>query len=190
MKMVYLHACCGPCTSAVSEALAQYPDWTPLFYFFNPYIQPYLEFEKRRLAFKSYVEQTGQAFIIDESYDLDTLFMAEQSSQPRCFHCYRRRLDVVAQAAKQAGADGFSTTLLVSIYQDHDRIRSIGEEISEQYSLPFYYLDFRPYFNRHRYHAKQYHLYQQKYCGCIFSEFERYRAEKAKKGKIRDAESG
>lgn len=95
--------------------------------------------------------------------------------QNRCTnYCYRTRLEKTAQYAKENGYDSFSTTLLVSPYQKHDDIKRIGEELAEKYGLEFHYVDFRAGYREGQAKARELGLYMQKYCGCIFSEEERF----------------
>lgn len=108
--------------------------------------------------------------------------------QNRCTnYCYRVRLEQTAKYAKENGYDAFSTTLLVSIYQNHDEIKKIGEELANIYGIKFLYRDFRVGFRQGQAKARELGLYMQKYCGCIFSEESRYNChikkdlEKAKK---------
>ncbi|MCL2747954.1 MAG: epoxyqueuosine reductase QueH, partial [Oscillospiraceae bacterium] len=92
----------------------------------------------------------------------------------RCEICYRIRLEAAARYAAHGGYEGFSTTLLISPYQQHDRLRAIGEQVSLRYGVRFVYQDFRPMFRAGQNAAREMGLYRQKYCGCIFSEEERY----------------
>jgi predicted adenine nucleotide alpha hydrolase (AANH) superfamily ATPase len=93
----------------------------------------------------------------------------------RCSLCWTFRLKAVARTAKDKGFDAFSTTLLVSPYQDQDLLRGIGESLEEEENVNFYYADFRPGFHQAHTQAKAGGIYCQKYCGCVFSEQERCR---------------
>jgi predicted adenine nucleotide alpha hydrolase (AANH) superfamily ATPase len=92
----------------------------------------------------------------------------------RCAWCYRTRLEKTAAQAAEGGWEGFSTTLLISPWQDHQGIRRAGEQAAEKYGVPFLYRDFRPLFREGQKKAREMGLYRQKYCGCVFSEEERY----------------
>ena len=92
----------------------------------------------------------------------------------RCEYCYTVRLESTARIASERGYTHFSTTLLISPYQNHDLIRSIAQKIGEKYGVEFLYHDFRPYFREGQKIAREKGIYMQKYCGCIFSEEERY----------------
>ncbi|MDR1588181.1 MAG: epoxyqueuosine reductase QueH, partial [Treponema sp.] len=97
----------------------------------------------------------------------------------RCLFCYRLRLEKTAARAAELGCGAFSTTLLISPYQDHEAVRKTGEEIAKRYAIPFLYRDFRPLFRGGQEKARERGLYMQKYCGCVFSEEERYLKKKA-----------
>ena len=93
----------------------------------------------------------------------------------RCVkYCYRVRFEQTARYAKEHGYDTFSTTLLISPYQNHNALKKIGEEMAEKYGLNFLYRDFRPGFREGQAEARELGLYMQKYCGCVFSEEMRY----------------
>ena len=101
----------------------------------------------------------------------------------RCTYCYTVRLNETAKYAIENGYDAFCTTLLISPYQNHEKIIEIGNKLAKQYGIKFYYYDFRPYFKEGQEKAREISLYMQKYCGCVFSEEERYekKIEKDKK---------
>jgi predicted adenine nucleotide alpha hydrolase (AANH) superfamily ATPase len=88
------------------------------------------------------------------------------------------RLQEAAARAQETGCAGFTTSLLISPYQKHDLIRSIGAEIGEQSGVPFIYYDWRPVYYEGRKLAREMGLYSQRYCGCLFSEYERFRDSK------------
>ena len=102
----------------------------------------------------------------------------------RCYnYCYRVRLEQTARDAKENGYTAFTTTLLISPYQNHEKIKEICEEMAEKYDIKFLYRDFRPGFRQGQAKARQLGLYMQKYCGCVFSEEERYLCHSKKKAK-------
>jgi epoxyqueuosine reductase len=106
----------------------------------------------------------GKKFFLDSSYP------------QRCKKCYLMRLEKTADFAAQEGFSAFSTTLLISPYQDHEEIKRLGEEMAEKYGVEFLYRDFRPLFREGQAGARDANMYMQKYCGCLFSEEERYLA--------------
>lgn len=98
-----------------------------------------------------------------------------ESQRPeRCKSCYRLRLGKTAEEAQRQGFDAFSTTLLISPYQDFEQIVSIGSEFAGRYNVLFYLSDFRQYFREAMALARGLGLYRQKYCGCIYSRKERF----------------
>jgi len=96
----------------------------------------------------------------------------------RCSKCYRERLETLAVAAKTLGYDAFSTTLLISPYQKHEQLIAVALEVAKTVGIPFHYVDFRPDFREGQRIARTFPLYMQKYCGCIYSEEERYLPKK------------
>ena len=117
----------------------------------------------------------GMALIVDESYGLRPFVKAVAADiDHRCRYCYACRLDRTARYAAENGFESFTTTLLISPYQDHDLIRSLGEQMGKKYGVAFLYRDFRPGFRDGQAKARALGFYMQKYCGCIFSEEDRY----------------
>ena len=174
MKLL-LHACCAPCLCTPWERLrSEGHELTAFFY--NPNIHPLLEFRKRLKAIKALSDRQAIPLLCDETYGLRP-FLEQVASQPgpRCTVCFRLRLRRTAEAAKARGDDAFSTTLLSSPHQDHDQLRRVGEEIARALGVTFFYRDLRPLHEASLAQAAAWALYRQSYCGCIFSEEERYR---------------
>ncbi len=144
-------------------------------YFFNPNIHPYTEFVRRKETLEEYAAGTGLKTIIDHDYDLEEFIrgVVYREAQ-RCRVCYALRLDRAARVAKKGGFDCFSTTLLVSPFQKHELIQEIGRATGERLGVPFYYADFRPGYREAAARSRELNLYRQQYCGCIYSEKERY----------------
>jgi predicted adenine nucleotide alpha hydrolase (AANH) superfamily ATPase len=92
----------------------------------------------------------------------------------RCGDCFRMRLEKTAAVAKEEGFDSFTTTLLISPYQKHELLKEMGEQIAEEQGIEFHYEDFRPGFRESHRLSRELDIYHQKYCGCIYSEWERY----------------
>lgn len=192
MKLL-LHCCCAPCT--VQCAISFIEEGTrPDLYWYNPNIHPYTEYRARRDALVQYAACRGLPCGTDDEYGLRR-FIREagraESGRPgggdhadRCAVCYRMRLEKTAARAAERGYESFSTTLLISPYQNHSLVRVTAEECAKKYSIPFLYRDFRPRFREGQSGARNMGLYMQKYCGCIYSEEERYldgrRAEEPK----------
>lgn len=102
--------------------------------------------------------------------------VANSPAKPeRCRICYRLRLGKTAAMARERGFKAFSTTLLISPYQDHDLLKQVGEEMGAEHGVNFYYEDLRKGWSERGRLTRQYGLYRQQYCGCIYSEWERYR---------------
>lgn len=173
MKLL-LHTCCGPCTAFPLSVLRGEGIKVHGF-FFNPNIHPFQEFERRLGAMDSLAAQTGLPMACDREYGLTTYLRAVVChEEERCAICYRLRLDAAAAKARELSADTFTTTLLYSRHQNHNLIRAIGEECGVRHGIPFVYRDFRQGWQEGITMAKAMGLYRQPYCGCIFSEQERY----------------
>ncbi|HAQ55805.1 MAG TPA: hypothetical protein DCR44_00100 [Acholeplasmatales bacterium] len=180
MKLL-LHVCCAPCSVMVVKTIRA-ADVDVTAYWYNPNIHPYTEYVARRDAFKSYSETIGLPVVWNDFYGLRP-FVERAMADPanRCAGCYEERLRKTAEEAKQGGYDAFSTTLLISPYQKHERLIEVADRIAREVGVPFYYVDFRPFFREGQRIARTLPIYMQKYCGCIFSEEERYLARQAKK---------
>lgn len=177
MKLL-LHLCCGPCATAIIKDLQQRGLAVTAF-FYNPNIQPLSE---RRARFASLEKHLAKIKVPLLSVDQDEqTFLATIKNTPhrpqRCLACYRLRLEAAAKVAAEQRFDYFTTTLLSSPHQDIAAIREIGDELARKYKIRFYAPDsgrkkfkgFRPLFTASRQLAKQEHLYEQKYCGCLYS---------------------
>ena len=173
MKLL-IHICCGPCLGGPLEALrAEGFEVEGLF--FNPNIHPLLEFRKRVKALKVYLESDPLPTRIEEDYGLESYLRQVRPVDPgRCARCYAMRMERTARTAVDRGVPSFTTTLLVSSHQDHDAVRRAGEMAQEATGARFVYRDFRPLLERSTEIAKHRRLYRQAYCGCVFSEAERY----------------
>jgi predicted adenine nucleotide alpha hydrolase (AANH) superfamily ATPase len=148
---------------------------TPTGFFYNNNIHPYTEYVKRRDALTQYAKLIGLEVIFQDDYDLEGFLRATVfREENRCAFCYFERLNTTARYAKEAGYDSFTTTLLYSIYQKHDMIKEIGKSAAKSAGIPFYYRDFRPGWKEGVNESKRLEQYRQKYCGCIYSEKERY----------------
>lgn len=180
MKLL-MHTCCAPCSIYCIESLRN-EGIEPVSYWFNPNIHPYMEYKTRRDTLKEYTEDINLKLIIDENYGLrDFCKNVIDDLDNRCAnYCYRIRIKQTAKFAKENGYDAFTTTLFVSPYQDHENIKQICIEMAEKYKIKFLYRDFREGFREGQNKARQLGLYMQKYCGCVFSEEERYLSKKRK----------
>ena len=181
MKML-LHVCCAPCSIQCVETLLAEDVQLHLFWY-NPNIHPYTEYRSRGNSLYNFAAEKNLPLTIEDDYGLRSFIkgvaaIEENGESPgkkkRCGFCYRLRMRRAARFAVERGFDAFSTTLLISPYQDHELIREIGEDLAVLYGLEFLYRDFRPLFRESQNQARSAGYYMQKYCGCIFSEEERY----------------
>lgn len=174
MEKILLHCCCAPCSVSCLPALKEAgADITAFWY--NPNIHPFKEYEARRDCLVQYLEKEGVPLIVKEDYGLREFVKNVASNiEGRCVYCYSVRLEETAKYAKEKGFDAFTSTLFASLYQDHDLMVKKAEELAEKYGVRFYYKDFRPNFREGNKTARDSGLYMQKYCGCVFSEEDRY----------------
>jgi len=169
-----LHSCCGPCSTAVIERLKEYADITIIYY--NPNIEPIDEYEKRKIEQIKVIEKLGVKYL-DCDYD-NTAFKLiasglekEPEGGKRCHKCYLLRLEYVAKVAKDKMFDYFSTTLTVSPYKHSDVLNKIGLNLETKYEVKYLVNDFkkRDGYKRSIEMSKEYDLYRQDYCGCLYS---------------------
>jgi len=180
MKLL-MHTCCAPCSIYCIQSLE--PEGIkPTLYWYNPNIHPYTEYKARKNCLKEYSESIGIEAIFEDEYGLK-LFCKNviNSLETRCKdYCYKVRLEQTAKYAKEQGFDTITTTLFVSPYQKHEELKEILEDVAQKYGLNCLYRDFRVGFREGQQKARELGLYMQKYCGCIFSEEERYNNQKNK----------
>ncbi len=173
MKLL-LHICCAPCSVACVQSLRA-EGIEPTGFWYNPNIHPYVEYRTRRDTLVSYAASIGMALETDDFYGLRPFTMAVAADIPgRCAVCYAARMRAAARYAAEHGYTHFSTTLLISPYQKHDLLRAAAEDAAREYGVPFLYRDFRPLYRQGQEEARALGLYIQKYCGCVYSEEERY----------------
>ena len=174
MKLL-LHTCCAPCSVYCIDELRN-EGIEPTVYWYNPNIHPYMEYKARRDCLKEYTRSINIEAIFQEEYGLDEFCKeAVKDLKNRCTnYCYPIRIEQTCKYAKEHGYDTVSTTLLYSIYQNHEFIKSCMEEKCNKYGLSFLYRDFRVGFWEGHQKAHDLGLYMQKYCGCVFSEEIRY----------------
>ena len=172
-----LHMCCGPCSCYPVKKLRQ-DGIEPTGYFFNPNIHPYKEWEMRLNAAKEFAQKVDMEIITDENYMLRDFLKkalaAESVENGRCRMCYTWRLEQAAKYAAENGFDAFTSTLFYSIYQQHELMKETAQHFADVYGVKFYYEDFRPGWQEGIDISQELELYRQPYCGCIFSEEERY----------------
>ena len=177
MKLL-MHTCCAPCSVYCIDSLRK-ENIEPVIYWYNPNIHPYMEYKARRDCLKEYTNTISVEAIFEENYGLQEFCKNVIGDlQNRCKnYCYKVRLEQTAKYAKEHGYDAFTTTLLVSPYQNHERLKEIGEKLAKKYGITFLYRDFRIGFREGQSKARELGLYMQKYCGCVFSEEERYKKQ-------------
>ncbi len=173
--MILIHACCAPCVSSIIKNMDE--EFTVFWY--NPNIHPYREYLRRMNTLEKLSREWNFKVIYDKTYNLQewiekTAILNKKSDVLRCRYCYADRLDRTARYAKEHGYRAFTTSLLYSPYQKHEIVKEIGENVSKKYGIEFYYRDFREFFPMGNEIAKSLGLYNQGYCGCIWSEFDRY----------------
>lgn len=171
-----LHTCCAPCLIYPLESLRS-KGFEVAGLFYNPNIHPFAEYKNRRQAVEDW-SKAEKVEVFYPEYAPEEFFRAvnlKESNPGRCATCWNLRLKKTARDAKAKGFNAFSTTLLVSPYQDQELLKKIGSEVAADEGVEFYYEDFRPGFRQAHDQAKAKGVYCQKYCGCIYSEIERCR---------------
>jgi len=146
--------------------------------FYNPNIHPFLEYDQRREAI---LKLDAKIELICPDYlpqDFFRIINFKEDVSIRCPVCWKLRLKKTASIAKLRGFDYFTTTLLASPYQDHEALKKLGKQAAKEEGVDFYYADFRPGFRKAHDDARSKGIYMQKYCGCIYSEIERYSKKK------------
>jgi hypothetical protein len=148
-------------------------------FFYRHNIHPYTECLKRQDTLQLYADQIDLRIIFQEDYDLEGFIQnVVYRENNRCNYCYHDRLRSTALLAKRGKFDYFSSTLLYSKYQKHDAIKSMGDAIGKSVGVPFLYQDFRTGWTEGIQTSKDLGLYRQPYCGCLYSEKERYYRKK------------
>ncbi len=171
---ILLHICCAPCAIYPIKILRM-EDFDIMGFFYKHNIHPYMECIRRLETLQSYAATIDLDVIYQEGYDLEGFLRnAVFRESERCSYCYYERLRSTALMAKRGKFDYYSTTLLYSKFQKHDKLKSIGEEIGKSVGVRFYYQDFRTGWKEGVEASKRLGLYRQQYCGCIYSEKERY----------------
>ncbi len=169
-----IHICCANCLIHPLKIL-QKEGWDTMGFFYNPNIHPFQEYQRRLAAVQVYEKQAAIQVIYRDEYNLEE-FLREIAfrEQERCRFCYHLRLQATAHAAKHGKFDAFTTTLLHSKHQNHEFIKAIGEAVGKEQGVQFLYRDFRDGWQEGIAESKALGLYRQSYCGCIYSEKERY----------------
>lgn len=170
---ILLHACCGPCLIYPYEVLSRRGHEVTV-YFFNPNIHPYREYARRYFTLLDYCHDIGAEVRVGP-YDMER-FLALISPNPedRCSKCFETRLARTAEEASLTDMDSFATTLLVSPYQDQELIFEAGRKASLDHGVPFLEEDMKEGYRQSVRVSRELEMYRQPYCGCVYSEKERY----------------
>ena len=172
---VLLHMCCGPCGIVPIRSLCDDGHEVAVA-LTNPNIHPFLEFLRRREAARDVCSRLGVEVVREDPYGLVGFLRAiDGRMEERCGVCYRMRMERAAESAAELGFDAFTSTMLVSTQQEHEAVRRAGEEAAERHGVRFLYRDWRPRVMEGVEESKEMGVYRQQYCGCVFSEWERYR---------------
>lgn len=177
-----LHACCAPCSSYVLEYLSKYFEIT--IYYYNPNIYPETEYQRRINELKKFIsnyKSINKINLIEENYNTDEYYKAVKGYEKlgerseRCYKCYEFRMKHACMYAKENNFDYFTTTLSISPYKNSTWINEIGEKLEKEYGIKYLYADFKKKngYKRSLELSKEYNLYRQDYCGCVYSKQER-----------------
>ncbi len=176
MASILIHACCAPCTTYTQEYWRKQSHEISG-YWFNPNIYPLPEYQLRLQTLRDFARLLDIPLIVSPDYGIEKYFriiVGHEDAENRCWYCYQLRLFNTATLAKENGFDAFTTTLSISPYQKHDLLKKAGEEIQHTVGIRFLYEDLRPGYRESRKLARQFNLYCQKYCGCLYSDIERF----------------
>lgn len=179
MKLL-IHVCCAPCLIGTKLTIDRWAekeniDIDMVCYWYNPNIHPYTEYKSRLDALENYALKNNITLIIQNKYGLVEFSKnVIDDLQNRCGYCYSSRIEKAAKYAADNNFDAFTSSLLVSPYQKHELLRETGEKYAVEYNTQFFYCDARVNFREGQKIARETGVYMQKYCGCIFSEEERY----------------
>ncbi len=181
MKKVLIHICCAHCAAYTVEYWRG-EGYEAGGFWYNPNIHPFAEHQQRLESVKALAKEINLPLIISPDYDIIEYFRRVAGHEDKhCRDCFELRLTKTAETAKANGYDGFTTTLLISPQQKHELIKEIGERVAGGKGVEFLYADLRKHYSDSRHITKPMNLYRQQYCGCLYSEWERYTQEKTEK---------
>lgn len=172
-----LHSCCGPCSTQVINYLVDYFDITIIYY--NPNIEPFDEYIKRKNEQIRFIKDFGHGVkFLDCDYDNESFKNTTEGLEnmreggARCPSCFMLRLDFTASRASEENFDYFGTTLTVSPYKNSKQINALGSILEKKYNIKYLYSDFKKEdgYKKSIEYSKEYNLYRQDYCGCLFSK--------------------
>ncbi len=168
---ILLHICCAPCATYIIDDLKK-NEFEITGYYYNPNIHPEEELALRKKYTEILAEQKGLKLVVSDDDKYMRWKEYQGTKENRCQMCYDMRLEEVAQLAAKEGYDSFSTSLMISPYQNHEMIVAIGNKYAQKYGVPFHDTDYRPYFREGQKIAREAQYYMQKYCGCVYSYFD------------------
>lgn len=179
LPSLLLHSCCAPCSSYTIEYLSKYFSITVLYY--NPNISPKAEYDKRKaeqIRFINSVKLDNNVSFMDCDYDCNEFFEIAKGYEhcreggERCFRCYELRLERTAMLAKENSFDYFCTTLSISPLKNAQKINEIGYMLQDKYGISWLPSDFkkREGYKRSIELSKEFGLYRQNFCGCVYSK--------------------
>ena len=175
---VLLHICCAPCSIYPLQMLRA-DNHMVMGFFYRYNIHPFTECLRREDTLKAYADTIDLKVIYQSGYEMEAFLRNVAFREAdRCTYCYHDRLSTTAQFAKKGKFDAFTTTLLYSRFQNHEAIRSIGQAAGKAAGVPFHYQDFRDGWRAGIDASKRLGMYRQQYCGCIYSEKDRYYRQK------------
>ena len=171
---ILLHICCAPCAIYPLKVLRA-KGMSVTGFFFNHNIHPYQEYRRRLDTVREYAAKADLEVVYRHEYRIEE-FLSAVAPNPaeRCGYCYASRLEAAASAAAEGGFEAFTSSLLYSRYQQHEFIRDLGEQLGKKHGVRFHYDDFRRGWQEGIHTSRELGLYRQQYCGCIYSEKERY----------------
>ncbi|MGD9096856.1 MAG: epoxyqueuosine reductase QueH [Desulfobacterales bacterium] len=171
---ILMHTCCAPCSIYPLQRLRK-EGLTVMGYFYRHNIHPYTECLRRQETLQAYADHEQMKLIVQEGYDLEGFLRnVVHREKDRCRHCYFDRLRCTALVARKGRFDAFTSTLLYSKFQKHEMIQDIGAAVAKETGVPFHYQDFRVGWKEGVQASKREGMYRQAYCGCIYSEKERF----------------
>lgn len=174
---ILMHTCCGPCTIYPLGRLRE-EGHDVMGFFYRHNIHPYTECLRRQETLETYAADQGLRVIVQDGYDMEGFIRnVAFREKERCRYCYHDRLRATALVARKGKFDAFTTTLLYSRFQKHELIRSVGQSVARETGTVFLYWDFRAGWQEGVAASKKRSMYRQPYCGCIYSEKERYYRE-------------
>ena len=174
MKKALVHVCCAHCAAYTLEHWQQ-QGYDLSAFWYNPNIHPYTEHQQRLYSMQSLAKKIDIPLLITPGYDMIEYFRRVAGNETeRCRLCFELRLSKTAEVAREKGFDAFTSTLLISPHQRHDILKETGDKIAGEYGVEFLYADLRKRYSDSRHITKPMDLYRQQYCGCVYSEWERY----------------